>query len=47
MTAGVWPVAERSKQYYGPRIVKVGGISLDIDSDLVDGPVVRGATSAG
>jgi hypothetical protein len=40
-------VTERSKQYSGPRIVKVGGISLDIDSDLVDGPVARGLTTSG
>jgi|HubBroStandDraft_1064217.scaffolds.fasta_scaffold08671_3 hypothetical protein len=36
-----WPSGDRSKQYSGPRWVKVGGIKLDIDLDLVDGPVVR------
>jgi Domain of unknown function (DUF1906) len=35
-----WPPGERSKQYAGPRWVKVGGIKVDIDSDLVDGPSV-------
>jgi hypothetical protein len=47
MTTAVWPVTERDKQYFGPRLVKVGGITLDIDSDLVDGPVARGATTSG
>jgi Domain of unknown function (DUF1906) len=42
MTPAVWPPAARSKQYAGPRVVKVGGISLDIDSDLVDSPVAHG-----
>lgn len=36
-----WPPGERSKQYAGPRWVKVGGIKMKIDFDLVDGPVVR------
>jgi hypothetical protein len=36
-----WPPGDRSKQYSGPRWVKVGGIKLDIDLDMVDGPVVR------
>jgi Domain of unknown function (DUF1906) len=36
-----WPAGMRSKQYAGPRWVKVGGIRLNIDADLVDGPVVR------
>jgi hypothetical protein len=36
-----WPSNERSKQYAGPRWVKVRGIKLNIDADLVDGPVVR------
>ncbi len=36
-----WPLGERSKQYSGPHWVKIGGIRLNIDSDLVDGPVVR------
>lgn len=36
-----WPTGERSKQYSGPHWVKVGGIKMQIDFDLVDGPVVR------
>ncbi len=36
-----WPSGDRSKQYSGPHWVKVGGIKLNIDFDLVDGPVVR------
>jgi glycoside hydrolase-like protein len=35
-----WPPGERSKQYAGPHWVKVGRIKMDIDSDLIDGPVV-------
>jgi hypothetical protein len=42
LTTGVWPVATRSKQYAGNRVVKVGGTSLNIDADLVAGPVARG-----
>jgi hypothetical protein len=42
MTPAVWSAADRSKQYAGPRVVKIGGISLDVDSDLVDGPVAQG-----
>jgi hypothetical protein len=42
MSSGVWSTAARSKQYAGPRMVRVGGFSLDIDSDLVDGPVAQG-----
>ncbi|MGH3203224.1 MAG: DUF1906 domain-containing protein [Streptosporangiaceae bacterium] len=41
MTPAVWSASARSKQYAGPRVVTVGGISLNIDSDLVDGPVAR------
>jgi len=37
MTSAVWPVASRSKQYAGNRVVKVGGISLNIDADWVAG----------
>jgi hypothetical protein len=37
----LWPSGDRSKQYSGPHWVKVGGIKLNIDFDLVDGPVVR------
>jgi hypothetical protein len=36
-----WPRRDWSKQYSGPHWVKVGVIKLYIDSDLVDGPVVR------
>ena len=42
LTSAVWPLASRSKQYQGNKVVKVGGISLDIDADLVDSAVVRG-----
>ena len=41
MTPAVWSASARSKQYAGPRVVTIGGISLNIDSDLVDGPVAR------
>jgi hypothetical protein len=41
MTSAVWPVASRSKQYAGNRVVKVGGISLNIDADWVAGAVAR------
>ena len=42
ITSAVWPTSARSKQYAGPHVVTVGGISLDIDSDLVNGAVARG-----
>jgi hypothetical protein len=42
MTPAVWPASARSKQYAGPQVVTVGGISLNVDSDLVDGPVAQG-----
>jgi hypothetical protein len=42
MTSAVWSPSARSKQYAGPRVVTVGGISLNIDSDLVNSPVARG-----
>jgi hypothetical protein len=41
MTSAVWPVASRSKQYQGNRVVKVGGISLNIDADWVASAVAR------
>jgi hypothetical protein len=41
MTSAVWPVASRSKQYAGNRMVKVGGISLNIDADWVASAVAR------
>ncbi len=42
ITSAVWPTSARSKQYAGPHTVTVGGISLNIDSDLVNGAVARG-----
>jgi hypothetical protein len=42
MTAAVWPVANRSKQYAGNSVVKVGGISLDVDLDWVASAVAHG-----
>jgi hypothetical protein len=42
MSAAVWSPSARSKQYAGPRVVTVGGISLDIDSDLVNSAVAHG-----
>jgi len=42
LTPAVWAPTARSKQYAGPRVVSVGGISLNIDSDLVNGPVAQG-----
>jgi len=42
MTPAVWPASARAKQYAGPRVVTVGGISLNIDSDLVNSSVARG-----
>jgi hypothetical protein len=41
VSSSVWPTTARSKQYAGPKVVKIGGYSLDIDSDLVDGPVAH------
>jgi hypothetical protein len=41
VTSAVWPNASRAKQYQGNKTVKVGGISLQIDADMVAGPVVR------
>ena len=41
MTPAVWAASERSKQYAGNQNVTVGGISLDIDADWVNGPVAR------
>jgi len=37
----VWPFTDRSKQYIGPHLHEVGGITLDIDTDWVQGPVAR------
>jgi hypothetical protein len=41
LSSAVWPATARSKQYAGPKVVKIGGYTLDIDSDLVSGPVAR------
>jgi hypothetical protein len=44
LTAGgplVWPFNRRTKQYLSPHRKTVGGITLDIQSDLIGGPVVR------
>ncbi len=42
MSTAVWPLANRSKQYAGNRVVSVGGTSLDIDADWVSSAVARG-----
>ncbi len=42
MTPAVWSASARSKQYAGPRVVTVGGVKLNIDSDLVNSPVAHG-----
>jgi hypothetical protein len=42
VTSALWPSASRSKQYQGNKTVKVGGISLMIDADMVASAVVRG-----
>jgi hypothetical protein len=36
-----WPRGQRSKQYRGPHNLTVGGITLNIDTDYVDGPTAR------
>ncbi len=36
-----WPLADRSKQYAGNVNQTIGGITLNIDKDLVGGPVAR------
>jgi hypothetical protein len=36
-----WPRGERSKQYLGPHNLTIGGITMNIDTDLVDGPTAR------
>jgi hypothetical protein len=35
-----WPPDARDKQYLGPRNVTIGGFTLNIDTDLVAGPVL-------
>jgi len=42
LTSAVWPLSSRSKQYQGNKVIKVGGISLDVDVDLVASAVARG-----
>jgi Rv2525c-like, glycoside hydrolase-like domain len=37
----LWPADMRSKQYLGPHWVRVGGIQMNIDFDMVGGPVVH------
>jgi Domain of unknown function (DUF1906) len=41
MNSSVWPVAKRSKQFAGNKSVKVGGITLNIDADWVNGPAAK------
>jgi hypothetical protein len=36
-----WPLTDRSKQYLGNVNRTIGGITLDIDKDIVGGPVAR------
>ena len=37
----VWPLNQRVKQYAGPHNRKIGGVTLNIDSDVIGGPVAR------
>ena len=37
----IWPLTDRNKQYEGNVNQTIGGITLDIDKDLVGGPVAR------
>ncbi len=36
-----WPRGKRSKQFIGPHNVTIGGITMNVDTDLVDGPTAR------
>ena len=36
-----WPLADRAKQYAGNINATVGGITLNIDKDIVGGPLAR------
>jgi len=36
-----WPVGQRSKQYRGPHNLTVGGFTLNIDTDFVQGPTAH------
>jgi hypothetical protein len=37
-----WPLTARNKQYIGPHDLTIGGFTLNIDTDLVGGPVFSG-----
>jgi hypothetical protein len=37
-----WPLTARNKQYIGPRDMTLGGFTLNIDTDLIGGPVFSG-----
>ncbi len=41
LKGSAWSRTSLSKQYSGPHVVKIGGIALSVDVDLVNGPVVR------
>jgi hypothetical protein len=36
-----WPRTERNKQYTGSVTVTLGGFTLNVDKDIVGGPVAR------
>lgn len=36
-----WPLTERARQYIGPHNQRIGGYTLNIDSDIVAGPMAR------
>ncbi len=38
---GPWPARGRAKQFQGPHNAEIGGYKLNIDSDIVAGPVAR------
>jgi hypothetical protein len=37
-----WPLSHRVKQYAGGHWEKIRGVRLEVDSDLVGGPVAHG-----
>ena len=41
LKGSAWSRTDTSKQYSGPHRVKIGGIALNVDADLIDSPVVR------
>jgi hypothetical protein len=41
LKGSAWSRRNLSKQYSGPHKVKVGGIALNVDDDLIDSPVVH------